>query len=248
MLTAIVANRNHTARGRRLVETGASTGRLVVAPLGYHNRAMTMDFDLFERIRVKPDPETVARRHFPVCDWGGCEAAGTHPAPKGRGHEGEYHHFCLEHVRLYNKSYDYFAGMADAAVADWQKAAVTGHRPTWTMGVNPDAPGPHKSADDFEIPRSWSRRSGDPRIQFGRTGGFRTTAHAEPVRRAKPLEKRALDTLGLEPTATADQIRARYKDLVKRHHPDANGGDRSSEGRLQEIIQAYKLLRTSGLA
>jgi curved DNA-binding protein CbpA len=65
--------------------------------------------------------------------------------------------------------------------------------------------------------------------------------------RRKPLEKKALDTLGLPETAESDAIRTRYKDLVKRHHPDANGGDRSSEGRLQEIIQAYKLLRAAGL-
>lgn len=202
--------------------------------------------DLFERIRVRPDPDVVAKRLFPPCDWGGCEAAGTHPAPKGRGHEGQYHHFCIDHVRLYNKSYNYFSGLPDDAVADWQKSAATGHRPTWTMGSNPDASGPRARGEEFEIPKTWTRRSGDPRIQFGRAARFRAEYRAPPVRR-KPLEKKALDTLGLPDTADRDAIRARYKDLVKRHHPDANGGDRSSEGRLQEIIQAYKLLRAAGL-
>ncbi len=202
--------------------------------------------DLFERIRVRPDPDAVAKRRFPPCDWAGCEAAGTHPAPKGRGHEGQYHHFCIDHVRLYNKSYNYFSGLPDDAVANWQKSAATGHRPTWTMGSNPDAAEKPAGGGDFEIPRTWTRRSGDPRIQFGRAARFRAEYRAPPVRR-KPLEKKALDTLGLPETAESDAIRTRYKDLVKRHHPDANGGDRSSEGRLQEIIQAYKLLRAAGL-
>jgi hypothetical protein len=207
---------------------------------------MKFDNDLFDRIRIKPDPESVARQRFPRCEWDGCDAAGSHPAPKGRGHEGEYHHFCLDHVRLYNKSYNYFSGLAAADVAAFHEDAVTGHRPTWAMGSNPDAAGPRAKADDFEIPRNCSRRSGDPRLQFGRAARFRSTFAAPPVRR-KPLEKKALDTLGLPESADREAIRARYKDLVKRHHPDANGGDRSSEGRLQEIIHAYKLLRAAGL-
>lgn len=207
-------------------------------------RAMPLDFDLFEHIRIKPDPESVARRTMPPCEWEGCDAAATHRAPKGRGREGEYHRFCLDHVRLYNKSYNYFSGMADEAIADYQKDSLTGHRPTWNMGVNPDSQTGRTRGDDFEIPKTWTRRSGDPRLQFGR---FQARPAVEPRRRAKPLEKRALDTLGLPETASAEEIRARYKDLVKRHHPDANGGDRSQEGRLQEIIQAHKLLRAAGL-
>jgi hypothetical protein len=207
---------------------------------------MKFDGDIFERIRIRPDPDAAAKRQFPPCDWGGCEGAGTHPAPKGRGHEGEYHHFCIDHVRLYNKSYNYFSGLGDDAVAEFQKDATTGHRPTWAMGSNPDGDKARPRPDDFEIPKNWTRRSGDPRIQFGRAARFRAEFQAMPVRR-KPLERRALDTLGLPETAEAEAIRARYKELVKRHHPDANGGDRSSEGRLQEIIQAYKLLRAAGL-
>ncbi len=208
---------------------------------------MTLDSDLFRRIRIKPDPESVARRSHPVCEWEGCDAAGQHKAPKGRSREGEFHHFCIDHVRLYNKSYNYFSGMGDDAVGDYIKSAGTGHRPTWNMGSNPDgATGRTKTADDFEIPKNWSRRSGDPRLQFGRMR-FRAP-RPEVVRRVKPLEKKALDVLGLPETASADDIRSRYKDLVKLHHPDANGGDRSSEGRLQEILQAFRQLKKSGLA
>ncbi len=67
------------------------------------------------------------------------------------------------------------------------------------------------------------------------------------TRRLKPLEKKALDSLHLTESATKVEVKARYKDLVKQHHPDVNGGDRSSEDKLREIIQAYNLLKQAGL-
>jgi DnaJ-class molecular chaperone len=60
------------------------------------------------------------------------------------------------------------------------------------------------------------------------------------------VERKALETMGLEAGATTAEVKARFKLLVKRHHPDANGGDRSSEDRLVEIIQAYNYLKTNG--
>ena len=60
----------------------------------------------------------------------------THRAPKGRDREKEYWRFCLEHVREYNNSYNFFAGMSDDAVSQYQKDALIGHRPTWKMGAN----------------------------------------------------------------------------------------------------------------
>ena len=65
-------------------------------------------------------------------------------------------------------------------------------------------------------------------------------------RKLKQLEGKAFETLGLGANAGGEAIKARYKELVKQHHPDANGGDRSSEDRLAEVIQAYKLLRQAG--
>ena len=65
-------------------------------------------------------------------------------------------------------------------------------------------------------------------------------------RRVGALERRSLDALGLDETATGPEIKQRYKELVKRHHPDANGGDRSTEDRLRSIIEAYNTLKASG--
>ncbi|MFY9657248.1 MAG: DnaJ domain-containing protein, partial [Methylocystis sp.] len=65
--------------------------------------------------------------------------------------------------------------------------------------------------------------------------------------RYSPVTMRALDALGLDDGATSDAITARYKEMVKRHHPDANGGDRSREEKLREIIHAYRTLRAARL-
>ena len=71
----------------------------------------------------------------------------------------------------------------------------------------------------------------------------RARAETRPIRNA---ERKALDTLGLEVGATAVEVKTRFKELVKRHHPDANGGDRSTEDRLVEVIQAYNYLKSAG--
>ena len=95
---------------------------------------MSTNSPLFDRIRVKPDQDRRLRADLPGCQWPGCSEPATHRAPKGRLRASEYWRFCLEHVREYNNSYNFFAGMSDDAVAKYQKDAITGHRPTWKMG------------------------------------------------------------------------------------------------------------------
>ena len=96
---------------------------------------MKFDSSIFDRIRVKPDKDRRPKTGGPACEWHGCKEKATHRAPKGRGREKDYWRFCLGHVREYNQSYNFFAGMSDAAVMAYQKDALTGHRPTWKMGT-----------------------------------------------------------------------------------------------------------------
>ena len=200
---------------------------------------MKFDSPLFDRIRVKPGQDRTVRVSSPVCDWPGCEQSGTHRAPKGRGREGEHWRYCLDHVREYNQSYNYFAGMSDDAVLKFQKDALTGHRPTWKMGTG-------KNADPG---RFYAESSIDPFTLFREFGGHGSgAAEAKPeTRTIRNVERRAFDTLGLELSATKVEIKARFHELVKRHHPDSNGGDRSTEDRLVEIIQAYNYLKSVNL-
>ncbi len=203
---------------------------------------MKLNSAYFDKIRIERGDTPAASPGERRCQAQGCAAEATHRAPKGRQAEGEYLWFCLDHVRLYNKSYNYFSGMNDAAIQAFQKDATIGHRPTWQMGVNA------KDAD--------AQRAGG-RAKFGWTGGARDSFHMfgdgfeakrpEPEQRqVHNMELKSLKTLGLDRNATGPEVKARYKLLVKRHHPDANGGDRSLEDRLREIIQAYSYLKSVG--
>ena len=206
-----------------------------------HSGEMKLDSAYFDKIRIDAGEPRPAPR-LRSCAMSGCEQAGTHRAPKGRHAEGEYFWFCLDHVRQYNKSYNYFSGMNDAAIQAFQKEAIIGHRPTWKMGVD---------AKEEEVPPSggrakygWTNRADDPFRLFG--DGFQARGPDPERRQPRNMEMRSLKTLGLDARATAAEIKARYKLLVKRHHPDANGGDRSLEDRLREVIQAYSYLKSVG--
>jgi curved DNA-binding protein CbpA len=207
---------------------------------------MTMKFDskYFDRIRIRPEGDRASEPREPKCQWDGCQLPGTHRAPVGRMKEGEYFCFCIDHVRQYNKSYNYFAGVADSDVARFQKEALTGHRPTWAMGTN----GAMRASTGMSGMRSgtagYYNRLNDPHGFVGSPGFSRTVP--ERRRKLRTLEARALETLGLPEAATGREIKSRYKALVKMHHPDANGGDRGSEDRFRDVVQAYRLLKQAG--
>lgn len=185
-------------------------------------------------IRIKPDsvPRAVSAR---ACARPDCPNEGSHRVPKSRERLDEHLWFCLEHARAHNETWDYFSGMNESQIEAFRIEAITGHRPTWPMGK-----------------RSAGMRSGqrahDVDDRHGVFGDVAEHPDAAPRQRflTKP-QKMALDVLGLEPSATLQEIKARYKELVKRFHPDANGGDRGAEERLKRVIQAYGVLRASGL-
>ncbi len=205
---------------------------------------MSTNSKLFDSIRINKGRKKpgVAKPVGQTCQWEGCNKPGTHKAPLGRDREGEYLYLCIEHVREYNKSYNYFSGLADDDIKKFQKDALTGHRPTWAMGVNKEGK---------KNPYS----EGDPRAEIAdriisrsmrRTGQMKGSG--TPARKLKPLERKAFDDLGVPHSANADDIKTRYKELVKKHHPDTNGGDRSAEVRLRQIIQSYKILKQGGFS
>jgi curved DNA-binding protein CbpA len=207
-----------------------------------HNVQMKLDSKYFDSIRTKRGRSKAEEAPSkPVCQWDGCEKPGVHRAPVGRHAENQYFVFCFEHVKDYNKGYNYFSGLSDTEVARYQKEAITGHRPTWSMGVNKNA----KWSPAQNQARSSASKIRDP---HGFTGWKMNspTPEGNAHRRLRPLETKAFDTLGLKAGATASDIKSRYKELVKKHHPDANGGDRGSEERFRAVIQAYQLLKQAG--
>ena len=196
---------------------------------------MKFDSPLFDSVRVKPSKDRRIKNDGPVCQWANCKEKATHRAPKGPNVDAHWH-YCIKHVRDYNQSYNFFSGMSDDAVLAYQKDALTGHRPTWKMGT-----GKRKVKPDL----SALGGSEDPFGLFGEGARNEQKARAE-TRTVRNAERKALDALGLDTGATPPQVKARFKELVKRHHPDANGGDRSTEDRLIEIIQSYNYLKSVG--
>jgi DnaJ-domain-containing protein 1 len=197
---------------------------------------------LFDTIRIRPRREEKPAEVTVACDWEGCEEPGEYKAPKGVRSEGQYHNFCLEHVRHYNKAFNFFAGMSpdelDEALhappkADSRSSFATGN-PGAARAAGRQGPG---LGDKY----------GDP---FGVFARYRYQQSKRPAaERVKPLnepDRRALETLGIMGHAKSDEIKAAYKALVKKHHPDVNGGDASSEERLRSVIAAYTHLKKMG--
>jgi curved DNA-binding protein CbpA len=203
---------------------------------------MGLDSKIFDSIRTRrKKPADQASDEGPKCHWDGCEKKALHRAPVGREAEGEFFLFCLEHVKEYNKGYNYMSGLSSDEIARYQKEAATGTRPTWGMGVD-------KAARDSPVQSrlrsgAYAHSSDGKRAESrGRVGSGLIPA----ARKLKPLEAKAFETLQLKKSAAPEEIKSRYKELLKLHHPDTNEGNRGSEEQLQSAIQAHKLLKQSG--
>jgi hypothetical protein len=189
-------------------------------------------------IRIKPDAPPRAPAARP-CATKGCSGEGAFRVPKARDRLHEHVWFCLEHARQHNEHWDYFGGMSQTEIEAFAEDALTGHRPTWPLGKR--AAYGHAGRDH--------RRFHDFHTVFGAATDEAADAPSPrpPLRHLTPLQANAFDVLNLEPDASLQEIKARYKELVKRFHPDTNGGDRGAEERLKRVIQAYGVLRASGL-
>ena len=199
----------------------------------------------FIDIRVRPPQEngdarddvTALKPGERGCDHPGCRVAGSVRAPKSRDLLGEHYWFCQSHAAEYNRSWNFFAGMSEAEVeARISDDLVSGGRPTWPFKASPKSREAAGARGFFRDPFNLFAGSAQAREREARD------------RRLGRLELQALIDLGLEPGADRPAIRARYTLLVKRCHPDANGGDRSAEHKLLRVIRAYKTLRKAKLA
>jgi hypothetical protein len=166
------------------------------------------------------------------CEAPGCTAAGEYRAPKSRSRLREYHWFCLPHVREYNAAWDYYKGMNEAQIEAHLRSDTSWQRPTWPLG---------RLGGASRFSEEWLR---DPIGLLRGTPLHQRRGSQPKEKQGPPPELRAaLDVLGLDWPVDQPALRARYKELAKRFHPDANGGDRDSEERLKDVNRAYSLLR-----
>ena len=164
------------------------------------------------------------------CDYPGCLEDGMYKAPKSRLQLRSYHYFCLEHVREYNKEWNYHKGLNEQQVENSIRRSTTWDRPSWPFGTRHKmfqsfVKGNVTDKFDFFEMDSFSRNNGEPNKKFN----------------ADQLD--ALDIMGLKPPIDIPKLKSQYKYLVKIHHPDRNGGDRKAEERLKLINEAYTTLK-----
>jgi hypothetical protein len=174
---------------------------------------------------AQPQPEAAPR----ACDHPGCALPGDYRAPKSRTALTDYYWFCLDHVRAYNAAWNFYAGMNADEIESFLRNDVTWERPTWPLG---------QRGSGFRVDASRVRDS----------FGVFNEAFGDTVAERPPLnsgELSAMREMNLSFPLTLEVLRARYKELCKQHHPDANGGDKEAEERFKRIGQAYKTLMES---
>ena len=156
-----------------------------------------------------------------ICAAEGCHAEAHYRAPKSRDALRDYIWFCLDHVRAYNRSWNYYEGLQGAALEAEIRRATTWERPSWKFATG-------KPVEEmFDDPLGLFDTDRERRAQH-------RTMNAQ--------ERAAWKTLRMEPVNDLDQVKQQYKALAKANHPDTNGGDAAAEERLKEINLAYDLV------
>jgi DnaJ domain len=166
-----------------------------------------------------------------LCDHPGCAGTGDYRAPRSRDRLDVFFWFCLDHVRDYNARWNYYAGMSATEIEAEIRNDTVWQRPTWPLG----------SRIGVRFDTRWR--------DYGMFGFEDEDAPGERRERARkrPLteQEQALAVFDLAHPFGRGELKARYKELVKLHHPDAHGGDREAEERLKVINQAYSILKAS---
>lgn len=181
-------------------------------------------FKKFSQWFDNPPPQTAPKDH--LCDFQGCTAVGLYRAPKSRDHlenaTNEWYWLCLEHIRIYNQSWNYYSQMSEAQINYERQKDITWDRPTWSFTTKTD---PFSFQDMFKDP----------------FGFFTTSALPSPA----PLtpEQQALALLELTRPFSLQELRTNYRRLVKKYHPDTNQNNPHAEEMMRKINQAYTCLK-----
>jgi hypothetical protein len=169
--------------------------------------------------------------HERRCQFSGCRENGIYRAPVARDNLKEYYWFCLDHVRAYNLSWNFYAGMSEGEIEYRRRHDIVWERPSWPFGR-------------FGEPRNGPGDPYGPRVHD--SFGFFSQGSEGPARaRPRTAEQKALAILDLAEPVTFEDIKARYKALAKKLHPDSNGGDTGAEERLKSVNLAYAALKIS---
>ena len=163
-----------------------------------------------------------------ICEWENCKESGKFKAPQEKDNSKNYKWLCKEHIKLFNKNWNYFEGMSQDEIEDFLKSDLTWHRPTQKFA----------SSDNF-FNILWNNALSDKFNFFKQekmTNGF-------TVRKVSEKDKDAFRIMELELNADWTIIQKKFKTLVKKFHPDRNAGNKRFEDKLKKITLAYSHLK-----
>jgi hypothetical protein len=187
---------------------------------------------------LQNQPET-ALTETKACDITGCSERGDYKAPKSRDALKSYYWFCLDHVKEYNQNWDFFKGMSQAEIERSMSKTAVWDRPTWRStkaGLNEDKI--RKNVHErFTSGENFS-------FNMGHEGNDKEEAHIHLGSIPHPAVE-ALAVMDLRPPIEWEEVKARYKLLAKRYHPDTNNADKQAEEQLKKINLAYSILKLS---
>mgnify|MGYP000108630152 CR=1 FL=1 len=169
-----------------------------------------------------------------VCDHKGCEEAGKYRAPKSPDILDDYFWLCQAHVREYNLKWNFFDTASEAEYLEQVEKDRLWERETKPFGKR------------SEEQRAWARLGvDDPHQVLGGNATQNPGRGAGANRKLPPTERRAMEILEAKDNWTKPEIRKAYKALIKVLHPDMNGGDRSQEDQLAEVVWAWDQIKVS---
>ena len=171
------------------------------------------------------------KKHYKICDSPKCKEKGEYRAPKSRVMLNEYFYFCLDHIKEYNKSWDFYKGMSVEQIENSMRSDTFWDRPSWPLKNS------FKNIfDDFNEYVEDFVKNDDDKIN---DTYFKNKLQDENLTLD---EAKALKELGLKMPISLEKIKKNYKKLVKIFHPDVNGNNKDAEERFKQINESYKLL------
>ena len=163
-----------------------------------------------------------------ICEWKNCKESGKFKAPLEKDNSKNYQWLCEEHIKFFNKNWNYFEGMSQNEIEDFLKSDLTWHRPTQKFA----------SSDNF-FNILWNNALNDKFNFFGqdeKMNGLNTGKLSEK-------DKDAFIMLGLELNVDWPIVQKKFKTLVKKFHPDRNSGNKQFEDKLKKVTLAYSHLK-----
>ena len=162
-----------------------------------------------------------------ICDWDNCKKVGSYKAPVEIDNSKKFRLLCLEHIKIFNKKWNYFANMSDKEIEYFIKSDLTWHKPTKSF---------NSSENFFNI--LWNNALED-KVNIFESSNYKNFKKTELTN----TDRDALDIMGLKYMAKWEEIQKKFKSLVKKYHPDKNLGSKKFEDKLKKITLAYSKLK-----